>query len=117
MRSARAPYPPRPSTNRRSLDLEQLVDVAVELFLWKGYDGTSMADIAAAVGARKSALYRHVEEKRNSVASGINVASSPSWRCSKTLRPRFSAMLIHDCGMSSVESASCSRATYPRPRY
>ncbi|WP_067904372.1 helix-turn-helix domain-containing protein [Nocardia vaccinii] len=70
MKSARAPYTPLPSHNRRSLDLERLVDIAVEPFLQRGYDGTSMADIPAAAGARKSTLYHHVRGKEELLRSG-----------------------------------------------
>ena len=41
-----------------------IVEAAVELFAKTGYKGTSMRDIARAVGIRKASLYHHFESKQ-----------------------------------------------------
>jgi len=42
---------------------QRLLDLALEAFAERGYDGTSMDDLAAATGLTKSALYHHVSGK------------------------------------------------------
>lgn len=43
---------------------EKILDMALELFSQRGYGGTSVRDIARAVGIRESSLYNHFENKR-----------------------------------------------------
>lgn len=42
---------------------ERILDAALALFSRRGCDGTSMSDIARAVGLTKAALYKHYESK------------------------------------------------------
>jgi AcrR family transcriptional regulator len=44
-------------------DLESILAVAVRLFTERGYDATSMEDLARALGIGKSAIYHHVSSK------------------------------------------------------
>jgi len=44
-------------------DVARLLAVAVEVFIERGYDGTSMEDLARATGISKSSIYHHVESK------------------------------------------------------
>ncbi len=55
-------------------DVESIVDVAVQVFLERGYDATSMADLAAAAGIRKPSLYHHVTGKEDLLRRGISRA-------------------------------------------
>jgi AcrR family transcriptional regulator len=55
-RTARRPRPSRYTA-------ESLLAVAVEVFLERGYDGTSMEDLAQAAGISKSSIYHHVRGK------------------------------------------------------
>jgi AcrR family transcriptional regulator len=48
---------------RPGYDRESLLRVAVEVFNERGYDGTSMEDLAARLGITKSAIYHHVPGK------------------------------------------------------
>jgi AcrR family transcriptional regulator len=48
---------------RPQYDVESLLAVAVEVFIERGYDGTSMEDLARAMGITKSSIYHHVESK------------------------------------------------------
>ncbi len=48
---------------RESYSVTSLLDVAVEVFNERGYDGTSMGDLAAALGISKSSIYHHVAGK------------------------------------------------------
>lgn len=54
--------PPR-RRGRPGYDLESLLDVAVAVFNERGYDGTSMGDLAERLGIAKSAIYHHVPSK------------------------------------------------------
>ena len=48
---------------RPGYDLDSLLRVAVATFNERGYDGTSMEDLAARLGISKSAIYHHVPGK------------------------------------------------------
>jgi AcrR family transcriptional regulator len=59
-----APQPPVGATAARTqYDLERLLAVAVEVFIERGYDGTSMEDLARATGISKSSIYHHIASK------------------------------------------------------
>ncbi|WP_329790534.1 TetR/AcrR family transcriptional regulator [Lentzea sp. DG1S-22] len=48
---------------RPGYDLETLLEAAAELFYERGYDSTSIQDLAHRLGVTKSALYHHVPGK------------------------------------------------------
>jgi len=48
---------------RPGYDVETLLGVAVGVFNERGYDGTSMEDLAQRLGISKSAIYHHVTSK------------------------------------------------------
>jgi AcrR family transcriptional regulator len=50
-------------TMRRNYDLDSVLDVAAAEFNRRGYDGTSMGDLAHALGISKSSIYHHVSSK------------------------------------------------------
>ncbi|WP_375488819.1 TetR/AcrR family transcriptional regulator [uncultured Jatrophihabitans sp.] len=55
---------PQPARRGRpGYDLTSLLAVAVEVFNERGYDGTSMEDLARRLGIAKSAIYHHVSGK------------------------------------------------------
>lgn len=51
------------ATRARRYDAEALVDVAVREFNARGYDATSIDDLARAAGLAKSSIYHHVASK------------------------------------------------------
>ena len=51
-----------------------MVDVAVKVFTERGYDGTSMADIASALGVHKSSIYHHVSGKEQLLDDAVKRA-------------------------------------------
>ena len=60
--STRAATPsatPAPTHNTR----ERILDVALDLFIEQGFDGTSLREIAEQLGVTKAALYYHFESK------------------------------------------------------
>src|SRR5581483_11243284 len=44
---------------------DEVTRVAARLFAERGYDGTSLADVAQAVGIQKASLYHHIESKED----------------------------------------------------
>lgn len=59
---------------RPGYDRESLLAVAVELFNERGYDGTSMEDLARRLGITKSAIYHHVRGKQELLRLAVNRA-------------------------------------------
>lgn len=65
----------RPSLAERDpYDRDQVVDVALGVFMERGYDGTSMADIARALGVHKSSIYHHVVGKEQLLDDAVKRA-------------------------------------------
>ncbi|MBK8756621.1 MAG: TetR family transcriptional regulator [Actinomycetales bacterium] len=48
---------------RPGYDLDSLLATTVEVFIQKGFDGTSMEDLSQRLGISKSAIYHHVTSK------------------------------------------------------
>ncbi|MFD3589511.1 TetR/AcrR family transcriptional regulator [Streptomyces sp. NPDC058683] len=59
---------PRRSTARRSLVTRDLLEKATRLFAEKGYETTTLQDVAAAVGVSRTALYHYVTSKEELLA-------------------------------------------------
>jgi AcrR family transcriptional regulator len=55
--------PPAARRGRPGYDLEQVLLVAARTFTERGYDGTSMDELARKLGITKSAIYHHVSGK------------------------------------------------------
>lgn len=53
------------TATRTPYTAESLLDIAVGVFNERGYDGTSMANLASAAGITKSAIYHHVRGKED----------------------------------------------------
>lgn len=63
-----------PKLKRVSYDAETIGDVALEVFRIRGYDATSMEDLARAAGVTKPAFYHHVGGKEELLARGLTKA-------------------------------------------
>lgn len=59
---------------RPGYDLDSLLGVAVRLFNERGYDGTSMEDLARKLGITKSAIYHHVPSKQELLRLAVDPA-------------------------------------------
>lgn len=64
------------TTSRPSYSATSLLDVAVQVFNERGYDGTSMGDLAAALGITKSSIYHHVAGKEALLGLALDRALS-----------------------------------------
>lgn len=62
------------AVRRPPYDAASLLDVAVKVFNERGYDGTSMEDLARAAGISKSSFYHHVEGKEALLAAACDRA-------------------------------------------
>lgn len=63
------------STRRRdTYTPESLLAVAVEVFIDRGYDGTSMEHLSRAAGISKSSIYHHVRGKEELLARAVGRA-------------------------------------------
>jgi AcrR family transcriptional regulator len=62
----------RPSLQERApYDVEGVIDIALDLFSAQGYDATSMADLAHAIGIGKSSIYHHIKGKEQILALAL----------------------------------------------
>jgi len=65
----------RPSANdRKPYNSEAILDVAVRVFLDRGYDGASLDDVARAAGITKASIYYHVNSKEDLLERGVGRA-------------------------------------------
>jgi AcrR family transcriptional regulator len=65
----------RPSkSERKPYDLDTVTDAAVSVFNRRGYEASSMNDIARATGLSKSSLYHHVAGKEELLARALERA-------------------------------------------
>jgi AcrR family transcriptional regulator len=71
---ARAPAPRRGRRGRPGYDRESLLAVAVAVFNERGYDGTSMEDLAQRLGIAKSSIYHHIKGKEDLLALALDRA-------------------------------------------
>jgi AcrR family transcriptional regulator len=70
---------------------DRILDAALELFARHGYAGTSMRQIAAAVGMRASSLYSHFAGKEAILAALIE-AHGPARGASRLASPHYRAL-------------------------
>ncbi len=61
-------------TRRDTYTPDSLLAVAVEVFLERGYDGTSMEHLARAAGISKSSIYHHVRGKEELLERAVGRA-------------------------------------------
>jgi AcrR family transcriptional regulator len=65
----------RPSAKQRKpYDLDGIIDIAVRVFLERGYDGSSLEHIARAASITKSSIYYHVASKEELLSRGVGRA-------------------------------------------
>lgn len=71
--------PPTPSGTGDGSTLDRVRRAASELFATRGYDGASMADIAARVGVSKATLYNYFASKEDLLLELLD-ASIEAWK-------------------------------------
>ena len=77
---AEASAPKRYRRGRPGYDRETLINKATEVFVSRGYDGTSMDTVARELGITKSAIYHHVTSKEEllhlAISRGVRALDS-----------------------------------------
>ncbi|WES63962.1 TetR/AcrR family transcriptional regulator [Microbacter sp. GSS18] len=68
-----SPSPPA-RRGRPGYDRDQVLSVAVRVFNQRGYDATSISDLAGELGVTKSAVYHHFESKSAILAVALDDA-------------------------------------------
>src|ERR1700742_3750274 len=71
---------------RPGLDLATVLDRSVALFNERGFDGTSMEDLARHLGITKSAIYHHVPSKDALLGLALDRALSGPEAASRAVR-------------------------------
>jgi AcrR family transcriptional regulator len=65
----------RPSAKQRKpYDSDAILDVAVRVFRDRGYDGSTLDQVARAAGITKASIYYHVRSKEQLLARGVGRA-------------------------------------------
>lgn len=65
----------RPSAKQRKpYNLDAILDVAVRVFRDRGYDGSTLDDVARAAGITKASIYYHVRSKEELLERGVGRA-------------------------------------------
>lgn len=64
----------RSRRGRPGYDLESVLRVAVDLFNERGYEGTSVDELASRLGVTKSAIYHHVTSKQQLLRMAVDRA-------------------------------------------
>ena len=65
----------RPSAKQRKpYNSDAILDVAVRVFRERGYDGSSLENVARAAGITKASIYYHVRSKEELLARGVGRA-------------------------------------------
>ena len=63
-----------PASRRKPYDIDALLDVAVGVFLKRGYDGSSLDQVARAAHITKASIYYHVRSKEELLLRGVGRA-------------------------------------------
>jgi AcrR family transcriptional regulator len=59
---------------RQPYDIDTLTDVALRVFAERGFDGSSMDDVARAAGIAKASIYHHISGKDELLRRGLDRA-------------------------------------------
>jgi AcrR family transcriptional regulator len=59
---------------RQPYDIDTLTDVALRVFAERGFDGSSMDDVARAAGIAKASIYHHISGKEELLRRGLDRA-------------------------------------------
>ncbi len=81
---------------RPGRDQESVVSAAIEVFNRRGYDSTSMEDLAKELGFTKSAIYHHVPSKQHLLEAALNDALDGLTRLVETARSAPTASTAYE---------------------
>ncbi|MGE0775591.1 MAG: TetR/AcrR family transcriptional regulator [Sphingomonadaceae bacterium] len=107
-----APIPPKDGirARRRAQLIENLHQIAIHLYLERGYDGTSVQDICDEAGISRRTFFRHFHGKDAALSHGVEVLA-------EAIAERFSARpsteSIIDSFLAAVEEALAQAVAEP----
>src|ERR1700734_1217775 len=84
---ARAPRT-RTSSSRRELMMSEILEHATRLFAARGYDGTTLQDIADAIGITRPGLYHYITSKEQLLAALVRDISENTAHIVRAVRFR-----------------------------
>jgi AcrR family transcriptional regulator len=78
----------RTSSSRRELVMSEILEHATRLFAERGYDGTTLQDIADAIGITRPGLYNYISSKEQLLAALVSDVSENTVHIVRALRLR-----------------------------
>src|SRR6202453_5033669 len=78
----------RTSSSRRELVMSEILEHATRLFAERGYDGTTLQDIADAIGITRPGLYNYISSKEQLLAELVRDVSENTVRIVRGVRLR-----------------------------
>jgi AcrR family transcriptional regulator len=78
----------RTSSSRRELVLSEILEHATRLFAERGYDGTTLQDIADAIGITRPGLYHYISSKEQLLAALVRDVSENTAHIVRVIRVR-----------------------------
>lgn len=87
-RSGKRPESRRSPAPRRKLLMSEIVDQAMRLFAERGYDGTTLQDVADAVGLSRPNLYNYVKSKEDLLVAMVEATTQTTVNSLREVRRR-----------------------------
>jgi AcrR family transcriptional regulator len=78
----------RTSSSRRELVMSEILEHATRLFAERGYDGTTLQDIADAIGITRPGLYHYISSKEQLLAALVQDVSQNTAHTVRAVRLR-----------------------------
>ena len=78
----------RTSSSRRELVMSEILEHATRLFADRGYDGTTLQDIADAIGITRPGLYNYIDSKEQLLAALVSDVSENTVHIIREVRLR-----------------------------
>ncbi|MBN9111604.1 MAG: TetR family transcriptional regulator [Pseudonocardia sp.] len=79
---------PRKQAPRRKLMMSEILEQAMQLFAERGYEGTTLQDVADAVGLSRPNLYNYVRSKEELLVAMVEATSQEAANSLRALRER-----------------------------
>jgi AcrR family transcriptional regulator len=102
----------RTSSSRRELITGEILEHATRLFAERGYDGTTLQDIAEAIGITRPGLYNYIKSKEELLAALVTDVTENTARIVRTVRLRSDLTSVEKL-RALVRSLVLQRATAP----
>ena len=94
----------------------RLVKAALELFDERGYDATTVAEIAASAGLTKRTFFRHFADKREVLFSGSEELAELLVATVAAAPPEASAWAAVEAGLDAIAATFSERYAFARVR-